>query len=212
MRLPALVAGVAAALPLLVCAPATDAAVIVYAAALDGPSEPPPNNTSAGAGSVTLTYDDIAYTLRVQASFTGLAGTTTAAHIHCCTPAPGAGTAGVASMVPSFVGFPLGVTAGTYDNTFDLSDPGGAGFFNPAFLTANSGSVASARAALLSGMDSAQAYFNIHTSTFPGGDIRGFLQRQSVPEPGTALLLALGASTLALGARSSRSRARRRGA
>jgi len=37
-------------------------------------------------------------------------------------------------------------------------------------------------------------YLNIHTSTFPGGEIRG--QLTLVPEPGTAALFALGAAAL----------------
>ena len=37
------------------------------------------------------------------------------------------------------------------------------------------------------------AYFNIHTIQFPGGEIRGFLHAvQSVPEPGSLVLLGLG--------------------
>jgi hypothetical protein len=35
-----------------------------------------------------------------------------------------------------------------------------------------------------------RAYLNIHTSEFPGGEIRGFLE--PVPEPATLLLLGSG--------------------
>ena len=48
-------------------------------------------------------------------------------------------------------------------------------------------------AALAAGLNAGQAYLNIHTSNFPGGEIRGFL----TPEPTTTLLL--GAGLVALG-------------
>ena len=88
-----------------------------------------------------------------------------------------------------FVGFPLGVTAGAYDFTFDLS---AATSWNLAFITANGGSPASAEAALLAGLDSERAYLNIHTAQFPGGEIRGFLSRD-VPEPAVPALLGMAA-------------------
>jgi hypothetical protein len=70
----------------------------------------------------------------IDVSFSGLLGTTTASHIHCCTPTPLSGTAGVATTTPTFAGFPLGVTSGTYMNTLDLTL---ASSYNPAFVTAN---------------------------------------------------------------------------
>ena len=93
----------------------------------------------------------------------------------------------MATQVPNFVGFPLGVTAGAYDFTFDLS---AATSWNLAFITANGGSPASAEAALLAGLDSERAYLNIHTTQFLGGEIRGFLTRD-VPEPAMLGLLGL---------------------
>ena len=48
--------------------------------------------------------------------------------------------------------------------------------YNPAFVTAHGGTAASAAAALLAGLEAGQAYLNIHTTTHPGGEIRGFLQ------------------------------------
>ena len=40
--------------------------------------------------------------------------------------------------------------------------------------------IAGAEAALLTGLAAGEAYLNIHTNVFPGGEIRGFLQ---VPGP-----------------------------
>jgi hypothetical protein len=138
---------------------------------MSGPAESPPN-TSPGAGFSQVDIDLANHTLRVQISFSGLVAGTTAAHIHACTQLPGAGTASVATQLPSFTGFPLGVTSGSYDRTFSTQDPA---TFNPAFITANGGTVAAAEVALAICLASGRAYMNVHSSTFPGGEIRGFL-------------------------------------
>ena len=174
----------------LVCffASPAQASTITFGAILNGPSESPPN-ASPGTGTALVTIDDIANTMRVQVTFANLvtSGTgTTASHIHCCTPAPFSGTAGVATATPTFPNFPLGVRSGTYDQTFGLLD---AATYNPAFVTANI-NVAGARAAFLAGMFANETYLNIHSNTFGGGEIRGFLQ--VVPEPATLSLLGLG--------------------
>src|SRR5207237_5034708 len=69
------------------------AAPIVYFAILDGPSESPPN-ASPGTGFAEVDFDLAANSMRVQVTFSGLLGTTTASHIHSATAVPGAGTAG----------------------------------------------------------------------------------------------------------------------
>lgn len=51
---------------------------------------------ATGSGTLAMTYDDIAHTLDINASWSGLSGNTSNAHIHCCTSAPNTGTAGVA--------------------------------------------------------------------------------------------------------------------
>lgn len=147
-----------------------NAAVVVYVGTLSGANEAPPN-ASAAIGSATVTIDTIAQTMRVQATFSGLSGTTSAAHIHCCVTTPLTSTAGVATTTPSFVGFPLNMTSGSMDQTYDMTL---AGSYNAAFITANGGTTASAWATLIAGIDTQRAYFNIHTSAFGGGEIRTF--------------------------------------
>ena len=154
---------------------------VVFVTTLTGAQEVPPTG-SPGIGSALVTIDTATNMLTVNVSFAGLLSPTIASHIHCCTP-PGA-NAMVATAVPTFPGFPLGVTTGTYLQTFDLTL---ASTYNPAFITAHGGTVASAQAAFIAGLTSGQTYLNIHTSLFPGGEIRG--QLQAVPEPATLLLM-----------------------
>lgn len=155
----------------------------VYTAVLSGPAESPPNN-SPGTGFAIVTLDADLALMRVQAQFSGLTGNTTLAHIHGPTTTPGAGLASVATQQPSFTGFPLGVTSGTMDTTFDMTL---ASSYSSGFITNNGGTVGGAYAAFQTGLEQGRMYFNIHTSTFGGGEIRGFL----VPEPSTLALLTL---------------------
>ncbi len=144
-----------------------------------------PVNGSAGFGSGLVTFDLDLFTMRVEGSFGGLTGNVTASHIHCCQVPPTNSI--VATITPSFTGFPLGVTAGSYDHTYDMSL---ASSYNAAFITAHGGSVSSAFQDLLDGAHAGQAYWNIHTSFRAGGEIRGFLA--FVPEPSSLLLAAMG--------------------
>jgi len=146
----------------------------IYTAALSGANENPAT-PSAGTGNSTVTLDTTTHTLQVIVSFSGLTSGTTASHIHCCV-APN-GNAGVATTTPTFAGFPLGVTSGSYNQTFDTL---AASTWNPAFIAANGGTPASAEATLAAGLSAGQAYLNIHTTNFPGGEIRGFLLAASV--------------------------------
>ena len=178
---------------LLASAGAAQADPITYTTTLSGANEAPPNSSPA-TGIATVVIDDIANTMALHVDFSGLVAPTTAAHIHCCTPTPNAGTAGVATTVPYFAGFPIGVTAGTYDMTFDLL---AASTYNPAFVTAHGGTLALAETDLLAGLASGSAYFNIHSSTYPGGEVRGFLNIAPIPEPGHLAMLAVGLVGLA---------------
>jgi hypothetical protein len=105
----------------------------------------------------------------------------------------------VATTTPSFPGFPLGVTSGTFDNTFDLTQ---ASSYNPAFITAEGGTVPAAEAALENALLAGETYINIHTTNFPNGEIRGFLS--AVPEPSTWAMMLLGFAGLAFVFRQSR--------
>ncbi|MGE3181186.1 MAG: CHRD domain-containing protein [Phycisphaerae bacterium] len=143
---------------------------LVFESPMSGPAEAPPNN-SPGTGFVRITIDLDLVTMHIEADFQDLMGTVTAAHIHGLTAMPNAGTAGVAIVAPSLPGFPTGVMAGNYDHTLDLTL---ASSYNAAFIAASGGTVSDALNAVINGMQAERMYFNIHTTSFGGGEIRGF--------------------------------------
>jgi hypothetical protein len=140
------------------------AGIISYDVAIDGAQA---GTGSPGTGAAFLALDDVAMTLSVDLAFADLLAPTTNAHIHCCAP-PGVSAGVIIPFVPA--GFPLGVTAGTFFNTFNLTST------------------------QVSDIQSGLSYINIHTSMFPAGEIRG----QIVPEPSTfALMLVVLAAAVA---------------
>jgi hypothetical protein len=153
----------------IVVAGAVPAQAQIYKVSLSGRSEIPAVTTN-GAGTGIVTLNGVTHEMRVKATFSGLTGTTTASHIHCCVAQPA--NAGVATTTPTFAGFPLGVRGGNFDATYNMSQ---AGTWNSAFITANGGTVAGAEKAFLAGVAAGNSYLNIHSSFAPGGEIRGTL-------------------------------------
>ena len=167
------------------------ASTLTFTLDLSSANEVPPN-TSTGTGTATVVLNTVAQTLSVDITFSGLTSVTTGAHIHCCTPSPTTMNTGVATTVPAFPGFPLGVTSGTYSDTLDLTS---SGSYNPAFVTLEGGTVAQAEAALIAGIENNETYLNIHTTNNPGGEIRAALL---TPEPATSLISAAALAGLLL--------------
>jgi hypothetical protein len=164
---------------------------MTFVASLNGANEIP-SVVTPGTGQATVVLDPTANTLRVEVTFSGLTSGTTASHIHCCVASGAPGNFIVATTTPTFSGFPLGVTSGTYDNTLDLTQ---ASSYNPVFVT-DEGGVPQAEAALIAAIESGANYLNIHTTNNPGGEIRGILVA-AAPEP--ASLVLLGSALLSLG-------------
>jgi hypothetical protein len=147
---------------------------------------------ATGTGSGSFEFNEDLTTLTIDVNWSGLSGVTTVAHIHCCTTTAGTGTVGVAVTPGTLPGFPVGVTNGSYQAVIDLTL---AASFTTGFVNNFAGgSLAAAPEALLQGILDGKAYFNIHSDTFPGGEIRGFLA--PVPEPGTFVLSGLGVLAL----------------
>jgi len=163
-------------------ASAAQGAIVQYSASLDGYSESPPNS-SYGYGDATFDYDTITHTLAMSVYFYGLLGTTTVAHIHANTAVAGTGTAGVASGLTSWT---TGLQSGSYTSTVNMLS---SATYGSAYLAANGGTAASAETALLSAMSIGKAYLNLHSTTYPGGEIRGFINQ--VPAPGMLALIGM---------------------
>jgi hypothetical protein len=156
-------------LALLLASTPTAAVTIVYNVTLSGSQSVPVNVTTA-FGSATVTVDDVADTVAVALSWTGLTGgNPSAAHIHCCVATNANGP-----VVIPFTDFPT-TTSGTYSNTFT------------GVSTAN-----------IAGIEAGLAYINIHNAVFPGGEIRGDILASPVPEPESASLILAGLAALAL--------------
>ena len=159
-----------------------------YRAVASGALESPPN---ASPGTSLVTIDLGGTKMFVDLPFRDLDGTTTNAHIHCCTSSAFTGTAPVA--VP-FQDFPMGVRAGTYSNAVALDD---ATSYDPAFVSAHGGTASSAESALIDAINANEAYVNIHTNLYPNGEIRGWLvAAPPVPETAEWSMLAVGLAGL----------------
>jgi CHRD domain/PEP-CTERM motif len=166
---------------------------MTFVGTLSGANEIPPT-ASSGTGFASVVLDPTVETIQINVTYSGLTTPTTAAHIHCCEPSPMFPmNQGVATTVPAFPGFVTGMTFGDYHSAvLSLLD---AGTYNPAFVAMFPGGIPQAAAALISGIENEETYLNIHTTMFPGGEIRSFL----VPAPEPTSLVLFGSALLGFG-------------
>jgi len=158
------------------------AALEDFAVSLNGAQDG--GGARTGSGSGTLTLDTVANTLTFNnISWGGLSADTTASHIHG--PAAAGANTGVIYFLSSpatFTTTGAGIRSGTISGTMSLANPTQNGVTY---------SVASQIADLQNGL----WYVNVHSTAFPGGEIRG--QILPVPEPSTLALFGLGVGALA---------------
>lgn len=161
-----LLAAVAAVLALPV---ASQGAIITFGAFLEGVQETPPN-ASLATGQVVLKYDDVAKTFDLALVAEGLPlAELTGAHIHLAPP--GVPGSVIVNLSASQV-YGAGVLIGR-------------GIVGGSFPPAN-------EADLLA----ENTYINLHSATYPGGEIRGQLVSDPVPEPMTIGVLGAGGMVL----------------
>ena len=113
-----------------------------FSATYSGANEVPPNGSPA-TGTIVGVYNDVTNTIFYTITFSGLTANTSAAHFHA-PAAPGVN----AGVTLAHVGFPTGVTSGTYSKADVLTN--------------------AQETNLLAGL----VYSNIHTTLLPGGELR----------------------------------------
>ena len=142
-----------------------------FAASLGGENEVPPINT-AGTGNFEMTIQD---TITFSLTFSGLSSPLTVAHLHF---APSKVAGGVMIFLCGGGNQPAcpAATEGTITGTItaaNVTGPGGQGI--------TPGDLDSALEAVRSDL----SYANMHTTNFPGGEIRGQVQRGSGHDKGS---------------------------
>jgi hypothetical protein len=134
------------------------AQLVLFQTQLTGSQENPPNASPAtGWGTATLDLSTNFFVF--NDSWTGLSAPATASHIH--SPALAGSNAGVIIPFTAANGFIAGTTSGS---------------------VSYSGTLTSTQATQLLG---GFFYVNVHTTNFPGGEIRGQITATPVPEPST---------------------------
>ena len=134
-----------------------NATVFPISVTFSGLQETPANN-SAATGTFVGTYNDVTDSLIYTITFSALGSNVTAAHFHGYVPP---GIAGPVIFAPVNPLFPTGVISGTFVDSVKLTQ----------------GQEDSLKMGLI--------YFNIHTTNFPGGELRAqlFLQNTSFVLP-----------------------------
>ncbi len=152
------------------------AALENFTVSLDGAQDG--GGLRTGSGSGTLSLDTVANTLTFNnIGWSGLSADSIASHIHG-PAAVGASTGVLYPLDPTYTTVGTGIRSGTFAGTLSLV--AGTGGFTIAQQ--------------VSQLEGGLWYMNIHSTAFPGGEIRG--QIIVVPEPSTLALLGLGTAGL----------------
>lgn len=154
-------------LALVLAAGPARATVITYVVSMDGAQEVPGPGDPDGTASGTIMLNDATGAISWSFTYANIAAPTLM-HIH----GPG-GSAGSSAGV--FVSLGVATSGG------------------PGTLVSNTSTSAANVAAIFA--NPTDFYVNVHNGTFPNGAVRG--QLGTIPEPGTAALLAAGLAALA---------------
>src|SRR5713101_1039619 len=137
---------------ILVGAGTAPATTTSYIATLSGLEEVPANPSPA-TGTAFIVYDDVANTISTTGSFSGLVDILTAGHFH------GPAAVGVnAGVIHGFSGLPLGATSGSWSDVWSGLTSTQVGYLTSGLL-----------------------YVNLHSHTYPGGEIRGQVKPEATP-------------------------------
>lgn len=140
------------------CVAVSAGAQTTYSCLLTGLSEVPPN-ASPATGSATVVLDVTQTQLSISVQFANLIGTYTASHVH------GPAAAGVNAAVRwGFVGAPAGWVFSNGNHDGVLTN------FQVVGVTATD----------VANLNAGMFYVNVHSSTFPGGEVRGQLTLETV--------------------------------
>jgi len=154
----ALHAGAAMAAALLMGAAAASAQTVVVATATLGAGEETPILLSGAAGTAEVAIDTTAKEFAITLRIFNIPTTTTAGHIHV-------GPKGIAG--PVVLDFPaIAGRLGDFVTTFRVGE---------AAFRANAAIGINSIDDVIQAVANGNAYVNIHTTTFPGGEIRGQL-------------------------------------
>jgi hypothetical protein len=142
--------------------PSSSAETIRFETDLKGSSEVPPTQ-SAGGGKVTAIYDSTTQTLSWSGSYSGLTGPATAAHIH------GPGAVGANARLVLWISNDTGqCSRGECRSKSDAkAAPMTSPFQGSATLTDMQ----------VSELAAGMYYVNVHTDTYPAGELRGQLMK-----------------------------------
>lgn len=137
----------------------TAVAQTTYVGVLTGATEVPPNATPA-TGSATVVLDAAQTQLSITVQFQNLLGTYSASHIHG--PAPAGTNAGVKW---GFTGLPAGWVFGAGNQSGTITN-----FLVPGITPTD-----------VTNLNAGSFYVNIHSTLFPGGELRAQLGSLPVP-------------------------------
>lgn len=134
------------------------AAATGFSATINGAQVAPPGSISTATGSGTCILNNAGTQLSFAITYSGLITNSTAAHFH------GPGLPGVnAGVVFNLASFgTLGATSGAFNGVWNID------------------------ATNLARLNAGSLYINIHTSTYPGGEIRGQVVSNPTPNKATS--------------------------